>query len=453
MPRSVSLKPSAVQTARIPTASVLDSLVYNLVHMLPYYLRGLFTPNRFWTGFWTALHPDPAAVKFVSRLRRKYRSNYIYLRMLTAKSLLVLDRDGIRHVLDQSPDIYADPKLKRIGMAHFQPDALTISRGAEWRDRRRFNEAVLDTEQDLHRYAAAFLDVIRAETVVTLQRAERQLAWDDFAGLFERITLRIIFGPSIDVAADSSLLYDLRRMMRESNRAFALRKSKYFDGFYAHLRRAREEAGIASLASLCQHAPATAMTRIDNQIPHWLFAMADTLAINTARALALIVSHDDAEARVRAEMADKDLAAATGIHGLRYLEGCVQEAMRLWPTTPLLARETLRDDVLGGATVPAATQILILNSFNHRDRENLAYADTFSPQVWLRDDLDYQFNHLSNGRQVCAGKNLALFIATATLAALLAAHRYTLKGPPLDPRRPLPYLYNHFHIRMSFDAA
>jgi cytochrome P450 len=393
-------------------------------------------------------------VKFVSRLRRKYRSNYIYLRMLTAKSLLILDWNGIRHVLDNSPDIYADPKTKRVGMSHFQPDALTISRGAEWRDRRRFNEAVLDTEQDLHRYAASFMDVIRAEAVVTLQRAGGQLAWDDFSDLFERITLRIVFGARADpAAAKASLMEPLRRMMRESNRAFALRRSKYFDGFYARLRRAREEASITSLASLCQHAPATAMTRVDNQIPHWLFAMANTLAINTARALALIVSHGDAEARVREELAGRDLAAAQDIHGLRYLEGCVQEAMRLWPTTPLLARETLREDTLGGASVPVGTQILILNSFNHRDRETLPYADTFSPQVWLSEDLDYRFNHLSNGRQVCAGKNLALFIAKATLAALLAAHRYTLQGPPLNPRRPLPYLYNHFHIRMSFDDA
>jgi hypothetical protein len=90
-------------TAKIPSASLLDSLIYNFVHVIPSYLRGLFTPNRFWFTFWTAIHPDPASVKFVTRLRKKYRSNYCYLYMLTTKSLVVLDPDGIRHVLERSP--------------------------------------------------------------------------------------------------------------------------------------------------------------------------------------------------------------------------------------------------------------------------------------------------------------------------------------------------------------
>ena len=38
-----------------------------------------------------------------------------------------------------------DPKPKRNGMAAFQPDAVTISRGETWRKRRAFNETVIDT--------------------------------------------------------------------------------------------------------------------------------------------------------------------------------------------------------------------------------------------------------------------------------------------------------------------
>lgn len=447
MPPSVSLRPNAaLAAAKIPKASLLDSLFYNLAHVLPAYLRGLFTPNRFWTTLFTAIQPDAAAVKFVSRLRRKYHSNYFYLRLLTTQSLVVLDRDGIRHVLDHSPTIYADAKTKRVGMSHFQPHALTLSRGEDWRERRRFNEAVLDSGEGLHHCAHAFLEVIKNETAAALDEADDELGWDDVAALFERIGIQIIFGPGI---RDAALMQDLRRMMREANRGFLLKKSRYFDEFYAGLRQHRERANTRSLAALCRHAPTTERTRIDNQIPHWMFAMCDTLAINTARAFALIVAHPEAEAKVRTEMAGADVGAAQGIHALRYLEGCVQEAMRLWPTTPILARETLREDMLGGVTIPSGTQVLILNSFNHRDRETLAYADSFSPQIWLHGEPDYLFNHLSNGTQVCAGKELALFIAKAVLSGLLAGQRYALIRPTLDPSRPLPYLYNHFHIRLQ----
>ena len=55
-----------------------------------------------------------------------------------------------------------------------------------------------------------------------------------------------------------------------------------------------------------------------------------------------------------------------GIASLHYLEGCIQEAMRLWPTTPILARESVADDTLEGMALPKGSQIVILNTFTHR---------------------------------------------------------------------------------------
>jgi len=45
------------------------------------------------------------------------------------------------------------PSSNGPGCPHFQPDAVTISRGDEWRERRRFNESVLATGHGLHQYA------------------------------------------------------------------------------------------------------------------------------------------------------------------------------------------------------------------------------------------------------------------------------------------------------------
>ncbi len=60
------------------------------------------------------------------------------------EALLLLGREPIRRALEGSPDPFAaDPEPKKSGMSHFQPDALTISRGADWEDRRRFTDAVL----------------------------------------------------------------------------------------------------------------------------------------------------------------------------------------------------------------------------------------------------------------------------------------------------------------------
>src|SRR3712207_8350418 len=103
--------------------------------------------------------------------------------------------------------------------------------------------------------------------------------------------------------------------------------------------------------------------------------MRDTLGANAYRALAAIVASDEVEDRVRAEMDDADLTDAAAVDGLRYLEGCLQEAMRLWPTTPLLARETTRETTLAGEKLDEGTQVLISNVFNHRDAEEVPDAD------------------------------------------------------------------------------
>ncbi len=444
------------EAARIPTLSTLEGLSYGFWQMLPNYLGGLFTPNRFWFGFWSTVHPDPAAVKRIGELREKYQSDYFYLKLLGKKSLLVLDLEGIRQVLDQSPDVFAEPGIKKKGMSYFQPNALTISRGKDWQERRSFNEAVLASGQEVHPHGDQFLKIIFRETTRLHQEARQQLVWADFATLFQRITVKILFGSDLE---ETTLLEQLKDLMQTSNRGFALKKSSAFDDFYRELRTQLKAARPSSLAELCQQVPATENTRVENQVPHWMFAMADTLAINSARAdtlainsartLALIVSHPEAKQAVAAEMKRVDLPSPGGINQLKYLEGCVQEAMRLWPTTPLLVRETLQPTLLGGETIPPGTQVLILNSFNHRDRKKHSFADRFAPEIWQETRSDYNFNHLSNGKQGCAGKDLALFIAKAVLAGMLKDNQYQLVGPELAPEKPLPYRYNHFQLEFA----
>jgi cytochrome P450 len=432
---------------KIRNASLYDTVKFNLFHIVPYFLRGIFTKNRFWSVLFDTIHPDPLAVKFCQRLRARYQTGFISTYLIRNKSLLVFDQEGIRHVLDNSPLIYADPDLKRMGMSHFQPNALTISRGEEWKDRRRFNEAVLDFGQKVHENAGTFLDIIRIEIAALLEEKRGYIVWESFDRLFKRITLQVIFG--IAARSETELTEHLKRMMRESNRVFLLGKSKDFDAFYERIRTHLAAAEPGSLSARCRRAPSSAITNEENQVPHWMFAMMETLATNTLRSLALIVAHPKVEERVRLQLSANPELSASDIGSLKYLRGCLQEGMRLWPTTSMLARLVLADDRLAGVAVPAKTQVIILNNFLHRDSETHPFADRFSPETWLETETNYAFNHLSNGRQVCAGKYLALFLGTAVLAELLRKGRYKLVQPGLNPLKPLPHALNEFRIRLQ----
>jgi cytochrome P450 len=433
----------------IQTLSFLDTLVFNLLYTIPGYLQGLFTRNRFWVGLLSRLQIDGLAVRFVSRLRKKYNAKYFFTRAGGATALVVLDHSGIHHVLARSPELYGDSKSKHLGMSHFQPGAVTISRGDDWKDRRRFNEAVLDTGQPNHRYGDHFLKIIIQCVSAMHESAGSGLQWKHFDELFEQIACGVIFG--LDPSAGRPLFDELTKMMRESNRVFGLGKSKYFDPFYTDIRTQLSPAAGENLVSLCPHIPSTDTTRVENQIPHWMFAIRETLAINTSRALALLISHPKEEQRAREELVWRENMSAEDIHQLKFLEGCVQEAMRLWPTTPFIAREAIGEEVVDGSAILPQTQILILNTFNHRDNEASVMADKFYPYQWMNGSPDLPFNHLSSGPQVCAGKNLALFIAKSVLAVLLHKGEYTLERPALDPREPLPAMYNFFRLSIRIN--
>ena len=447
------VRAAGTQAPVIRTVSFLDSLLYTVLQVVPSYTQGLFTRNASWVSFWARVHPDPLGVRLLSSWKRKYGAELLYVSMLGSKSLLVLEPAGIRRALDNSPHIYGDAKLKRKGMSHFQPDAVTISRGDAWRDRRRFNEAVLDAGTSSAEYTTRFLSVIQSETARCLTDAGTVLRWQHIQDLFDRITLRVVFGDR--ARDDAALLGVLKALMRESNRVVGLKTSRHFNDLYSRVRAYLQSPEEGSLAALCAHVPATEETRIESQIPHWLFAMDETLAANTARALALISAHRESEVRVRREMGDVDLSTPEGIQALTYLEGCIYESMRLWPTTPLLARELLTEDTMGGTTIPAGTQVLIPSGFLHRDPEAVPHANTFSPEAWASGasgsggERDYRFNHFSNGSQVCPGEPLALFVAKAVLASLLSGNRYTLRRPQLDVTRPLPHAYDYFKLVLS----
>jgi cytochrome P450 len=364
-------------------------------------------------------------VRFAAGLLRKYRTGYLRLHMLTTPTVLVFDPEGIRRVLDRSPGIYADPRSKRKGMSHFQPGAVTISRNPDWTNRRAFNEAVLQPGR-LHEFADRFLTVAREE--VARLASGTMLTWLDIEGLFARLTRRVIFG---DRAHDDEALTEAQnRLMRQSNRLVSLRRNASFTRLYDRIRGYLGDPEPQTLVALCHKVPSDEHTRVENQIPHWLFAMKDTLAINTVYTLALIGASQDDEQRVRGELSAGTALTAPAIDQCRHLEGCVQEAMRLWPTTALLLRETVCAEKIGDRMFPPGIQVLIWNPFNHRNRSATPDADRFRPGRWAKTSSNYQYNHLSNGPQGCAGKSLALFLAKAVLAEQLTRATYRSEQSP-----------------------
>lgn len=428
-----------------PRASALEGVRFTAQIGIPNVVQGLFNKRELPTKVASLIGTDHFGYQLVEGLVKSHGPGPFYVRLAKDEALLVTHPDDLKFVLGGSPDPFAsDPEPKVKGMSAFQPDALTISRGDLWAQRRAFADAVLDPGSPVHRLAGSFLGVA-ADTARELQG--RSVDYHAIDTAFQRMTRRVVFG---DHAADDTRLMELLgELMSQGNKMPGEPGPQYpemISIIEGHLAKA--EAG--SLAAEIASAP-TPPGGAASQVVHWLFAMGDTLAANTLRALAALATHSEQQSEVRKEIAAADITTPQGVASLKYLAGCLLEAMRLWPTTGMFARVTTRDVTFpNGAVLPAGQQVVIYNVFNHRNRARIPYADRFSPGEWVSGTAaeDWSFNFMSHGPQGCPGYGLSVFLGQAVMATLISGGKLSLTGASLDPGKPLPYSLDLFGFQV-----
>lgn len=435
-------------------ASALEGVRFTAQVGVPNVLQGLFRRREAVVRAAGLASSDHLAYRLTAGLARKYGPDPFYVRVATDEALLLTHPDDIRIVLGSSPDPFAsDPDAKKKGMAAFQPDALTISRGDLWANRRAFAEAVLETGKPLHQLAGSFTTVATEEADALLA-LDRPLGWADVNAAFQRLTRRVVLGSA--AADDLDLTAELGELMAAGNKMPG-KPAEGYAAFEARLQQYVDVPDAGALTGLVAQAPHDASTNVPGQLVHWLFAMGDTLPANLFRALALLATHPLQLAEVRAEVAAEPSTPAdpAAVAAAAYTAGCLLEAMRLWPTTAIFGRVLTEDFRFpNGELVAAGTQVLIHNLFNHRDRERVPFADRFAPEEWASGAAgdDWSFNFFSHGPQGCPGAGMSVFLGVAFLGRLVAqATPVVRSGPRLRPGSPLPHSLDIYGLTVALE--
>jgi len=430
-----------------PHASVLEGIRFTAQIGAPNVILGLFNKRELPSRVAATLGTDYLGYRLVEGMVRSYGPGPFYVRVARDEALLLHNPDDLKFVLSGSPDPFAsDLEPKRKGMAAFQPDGLTISRGDVWADRRKFAEYVLDSSKPMHRLAKPFI-AVAADTALGLSK--ETIRWQNFNAAFQRLTRRVVFG---ERAADDTRLTEMLTDMMSAGNKLPGEPAPEYGEFIKRIEGYLDQPDPNSLASLVAKAPTAPDVSPATQMVHWLFAMGDTLAVNVFRALGVLGTHGEHRHEVEVEMANKDLSSAKGIAALEYLAGCLCEAMRLWPATTMFGRVATRDvEFPSGAVLPEGRQVLIYNVFNHRNRDRIPYADKFSPGEWVTGDAgsDWSFNFMSHGPQICPGYGLSILLGQAVLAHLINIGTPEVSGTRLDPTKPLPYSLDPYGFRVD----
>jgi hypothetical protein len=430
----------------LPVARLTDSFRTLAKIMAPTLAKGVLIRRPRVVGMAETLGMDDRAVKQMQRLRDRYGAGPLMIRMPGPPKAVLLSPDDARYVLENSPEPFATASYeKREALAHFEPKNALISHGTPRAKRRAFNEKVLQIDQRVHDFARHFRKVIEAEMAPLVQRSDgSQLDWGRFNEAWHRMVRRLILG---DGAREDNDLTDMLAQLRaRGNWSFLRSKDEELrDRFHQRLQGHLDRAEPGSLAERVAQIPKDAETAPSHQVAQWFFAF-DPGGMATFRTLALLSVHPEVLECVAGEISDD------GMMDKLRLRGCFLEALRLWPTTPAILRETTRTVQFPNGTMPKGTGILIYAPFFHRDETRLPFAHIFRPDVW--DDPDeaakFPLVPFSQGPGKCPAHNLVPMVASSALSVLLREHRLKLADESrMRPTDRLPGTLDNYTLKFS----
>ena len=93
--------------------------------------------------------------------------------------------------------------------------------------------------------------------------------------------------------------------------------------------------------------------------------------------------HSDIQERVREEikaaLGDSNEVKWEDLDKLHYLENCINEAMRLYPSALQFAKIACKDDNVGGYVIPGGTKVMIGLGTMNRNEKIWNNPDTYDP--------------------------------------------------------------------------
>ncbi|NP_001165987.1 cytochrome P450 4AB6 isoform X1 [Nasonia vitripennis] len=168
---------------------------------------------------------------------------------------------------------------------------------------------------------------------------------------------------------------------------------------------------------------------IREEVDTFIFEGHDTSAMAMCFAILLIAEHNDVQDRIRAEVKEvleksEGKMGVPEIQQLNYLELCIKESLRLYPSVPFISRGVTKDLHLKNYIVPKGTLIQI-NIFSlHRDPNFWPDPEKFDPDRFLPDRFQgrhpYSYIPFSAGPRNCIGQKFAMMELKAFIAHLIS---------------------------------
>lgn len=322
--------------------------------------------------------------------------------------------------------------------------ALVVSDGAEHKRRRRLVQPAFHTKR-INGYLELMVE--EADRTIDTWSTGRELkAYDDLRRTVRRIVVRALFGDALRERADEigdtlepAIAFVNKRLTQQikidlpwtAYHRCKTARSLTDDIVDAEVSRRRAmgaaDTGDDILAMLLsvvddEGDPALTGQEIRDQVVSLIAAGYDTTSGAIAWALRAMLDEpgvwDKAKAEVD-EIAGGHPPTVDHLQAMRYLDGVVNETLRLWPPAFLSGRGVADDIEFAGHRIRAGTLVVYSPWVTHRLPELWPEPDAFRPERWEHEPLPYSYVPFGGGYRRCIGFAFALLELKAILVRVL----------------------------------
>jgi cytochrome P450 len=356
-------------------------------------------------------------------------------------------------------------------------DGLVTSEGEHWLAQRRLIQPALH-HQHIPAYGRAMVECT-LRMLAGWRAGETRELYADFSRLTLEIVTQTLFGAAIsagetaDVAQAvaaalagfdrriNSLLFLVPDTVPLPGHLGYLRAAQRLDEIvYRIIERARSNSApgdtLLELLLNCRDDDGRPMTdrQLRDELLSLMVAGHETTALTLMWVFVLLAQHPAVETTLIGAVdtaLEGQPPSTESLARLQYVDWVVKETLRLYPTSWVIARESIEECSIGPFRVDPGTVMVMSQWVIHRDARFFDDADTFRPERWLDSAQPlprFAYFPFGGGPRVCIGNAFAGMELVLVLATIAQQFRLTLAPDQSVEPHPSATLRPDRHLRV-----